>query len=126
MSAVEVQIHLKELQVERALASTEGLTANATYMSDLDHEIAVTGRAYIGAAVTEIATLRAELFGPQSAERPGMSTAANFALPIELDYIESTLPRDATILEYRRSRPGRRSRTGWLKQIAGRWARLVA
>jgi hypothetical protein len=65
MSAIEVQIHLKELQVERALASTEGLTANATYMSDLDHEIAVTGRAYIGAAVTEIATLRAELFGPQ-------------------------------------------------------------
>lgn len=65
MSAIEIQIHLKALQVERALASTEGLTANAVYMADLDHELAVTGCAYIGAAVTEIATLRAELFGPQ-------------------------------------------------------------
>jgi hypothetical protein len=34
-------------------------------MGDLDGEIEATSRAYIGAAVTEIATLRAELSGPQ-------------------------------------------------------------
>jgi hypothetical protein len=35
------------------------------YMADLDDEIAEVSDAYVGAAVTEIATLRAELFGPQ-------------------------------------------------------------
>jgi hypothetical protein len=33
--------------------------------TDLDGEIEATARAYLGAAVTEIATLRAELSGPQ-------------------------------------------------------------
>jgi hypothetical protein len=56
---------LHELQSERALASLEGLTANVVYMADLDGEIVVTCRAYVGAAVTEIATLRAELSGPR-------------------------------------------------------------
>jgi hypothetical protein len=35
------------------------------FISDLDDELAATRAAYIGAAVTEIATLRAELSGPQ-------------------------------------------------------------
>jgi hypothetical protein len=34
-------------------------------MTDLDDEIALTRQAYVEAAVTEIATLRAELFGRQ-------------------------------------------------------------
>ena len=34
-------------------------------MADLDGEIEATARAYVGVAVTEIATLRAELSGPQ-------------------------------------------------------------
>jgi hypothetical protein len=34
-------------------------------MADLDDEIAEVSHAYIGAAVTEIATLRADLFGSQ-------------------------------------------------------------
>lgn len=34
-------------------------------MTDLDHEIATASSAYVGAAATEIATLRAELSGPQ-------------------------------------------------------------
>jgi hypothetical protein len=34
-------------------------------MADLYDEIAEVSAAYVGAAVTEIATLRAELFGPQ-------------------------------------------------------------
>jgi hypothetical protein len=65
MLAIEIQIRLKELHVERLLASSEGLAANAAYMADLDDEIAEVSAAYVGAAVTEIATLRAALFGPQ-------------------------------------------------------------
>jgi hypothetical protein len=65
MLAIEMQIRLKELQAERLLASNEGLAANAAYMADLDDEIAELSDAYVGAAVTEIATLRAALSGPQ-------------------------------------------------------------
>jgi hypothetical protein len=65
MSAVEVQIHLSDLMVERALASLEGLATDGAYMADLDEEIAATRHAYVAAAITEIATLRAELSGPQ-------------------------------------------------------------
>jgi hypothetical protein len=64
-SAIEIHTHLLELQAERALASIEGLAASSGYMADLEGEIEATARAYIGAAVTEIATFRAELSGPQ-------------------------------------------------------------
>ena len=65
MSAIDMQNHLQGLQTERALASIEGLAGNSAYMADLEHEIAATHAAYVGAAVTEIATLRAQLSGPQ-------------------------------------------------------------
>ncbi len=65
MSTIEIQNHLQELQTERALASIEGLMGNSAYMADLDQEIAAIRSAYVGAAVTEIATLRAQLSGPQ-------------------------------------------------------------
>jgi hypothetical protein len=68
MLAIEMHIRLKELQAERMLASSAGLaadTAYMAYMADLDDEIAEVSDAYVGAAVTEIATLRAEMFGPQ-------------------------------------------------------------
>jgi hypothetical protein len=65
MFATEMHIQLRELQAERALASIEGLTSDASYMADLDEEIAATRSAYIGAAVTEIASLRGELSGRQ-------------------------------------------------------------
>jgi hypothetical protein len=65
MPAIELQIRLRALQAERLLASSAGLAANAAYMADLDDEIAEVSAAYAGAALTEIATLRAELFGPQ-------------------------------------------------------------
>jgi hypothetical protein len=68
MLAIEMHIRLKELQAERMLASSAGLAADTAcraYMADLDDEIAEVSDAYVGAAVTEIATLRAELFGPQ-------------------------------------------------------------
>jgi hypothetical protein len=65
MSAIEMHDHLQQLNAERALALIEGLEGNAAYMADLDDEIAATRFAYVGAAVTEIASLRAELSGPQ-------------------------------------------------------------
>ena len=65
MSAIEMKTHLQELNTERALASIEGLDGNRAYMADLEREIALTRSAYVGAAVTETATLRAQLSGPQ-------------------------------------------------------------
>ena len=65
MVAVEAHIRLHELEIERALASIEGLGDNLAYMADLDREIAATRSAYVGAAVTEIASLRAQLSGPR-------------------------------------------------------------
>lgn len=63
MYATDMHIRLQELQLERHLASVEGLDRHAGYMADLERDIALTSSAYIAAAVTEIATLRAELSG---------------------------------------------------------------
>ena len=57
--------HLSDLHAERALASLVGLARDPVYMADLDEEIAATYSTYVLAAVSEIATLRAELAGPQ-------------------------------------------------------------
>ena len=65
MSAFEMQIQLSELMVERALPLIEGLATDGAYMADLDEEIVATRHAYIAAAITEIATLRGGLSGPQ-------------------------------------------------------------
>jgi hypothetical protein len=65
MTALEIQTDLQRLQAERALASAEVLGMDATYLADLDEEIAATVVAYVATAVTEIATLRAELSGAQ-------------------------------------------------------------
>jgi hypothetical protein len=64
-AAFELHVRLNELFAERLLASNEGLAANTAYMADLEDEIAEVSDAYVGAAVTEIAALRGELFGPQ-------------------------------------------------------------
>jgi hypothetical protein len=66
MFATEMHNHLQDLQAERALARIEGLASDSAYMADLDQEIAATHSAYVGAAVTEIASLRAQLSGPQA------------------------------------------------------------
>jgi hypothetical protein len=63
MSATEIHTHLQGLFVERALAALEGLDRDALYMADLEDEIAAANAAYVGAAVTEIALLRADLSG---------------------------------------------------------------
>jgi hypothetical protein len=62
---IELHIRLKELLAERLLASNDAVAANTAYMADLEDEIAEVSDAYVGAAVTEIAALRGELFGPQ-------------------------------------------------------------
>lgn len=65
MSALQIKRQLEDLQAERVLAEIEGLNANRAYVLDLEGEIAATRTAFIATAVTEIASLRAELFGPQ-------------------------------------------------------------
>ena len=65
MSAIELQEHLHRLEAERVAASLEGLASDPAYMADLHEEISDATVAYVGAAVTEIASLRAELWGAQ-------------------------------------------------------------
>jgi hypothetical protein len=64
-STHKLQLHLKGPQAERALASMEGLAHDSAYSADLYGEIAAASHAYVAAAVSEIATLRAQLSGPQ-------------------------------------------------------------
>ena len=63
-TALDALRHLEVLQEERALAHLTGLIHDADYVADLDDDIAASTHAYVGLAVTEIATLRGELFGP--------------------------------------------------------------
>ena len=63
--ALEIQARVQQLHTERQLAALEGLDSCCAYVEDLEREIAATHSSYVGAAVTEIATLRAELFGAQ-------------------------------------------------------------
>jgi hypothetical protein len=65
MSALELRRHITQLEAERALALSSGLGEIGAYMADLEEELEHRRNMYVGAAVTEIATLRAELFGPQ-------------------------------------------------------------
>lgn len=63
VSALEVLRYLEGLEEERALASMTPLGDDERYASDLQEEIEATTHAFVGVAVTEIATLRGELFG---------------------------------------------------------------
>jgi hypothetical protein len=63
-STLQLRSQLGQLYAERAFALREGLGGNAAYMADLDEELAYRTQLYVTAAVTEIATLRAELDGP--------------------------------------------------------------
>ena len=64
MSAIELRTQLLELHAERALAEETGVAGIAAYMDDLQRDIDRSHAAYVGAAVTEIATFRAQLSGP--------------------------------------------------------------
>ena len=63
-TALDALRHLEVLQEERALAHLTGLIHDADYVADLEDDISASTAAYVGLAVTEIATLRAELGGP--------------------------------------------------------------
>jgi hypothetical protein len=65
MSPTEIRAHLLELAQERLEAERAGLGANDAYIADLTEEIAIYRLALVGAAVTEIAIRRGELFGRQ-------------------------------------------------------------
>ena len=65
MTTYELHHHLLTLRAEAAAASLEGLDHDVAYVEDLRAEIAATGHALVGAAVTEIASFRAQLSGPQ-------------------------------------------------------------
>ncbi|MDA0182619.1 hypothetical protein OJ997_20075 [Solirubrobacter phytolaccae] len=63
MSAHDLHNQLLELHAERALAEETGVANIASYMADLERDIARSKAAYVGAAVTELATFRGELSG---------------------------------------------------------------
>ena len=63
-SAPALREHLRRLEQERVLAGQSGLERNALYMEDLSDELEAVRSAYVGAAVTEIASLRAALGSP--------------------------------------------------------------
>jgi hypothetical protein len=64
MSSFEIRAHLQLLAQERMSAEAVGLTADPAYMADLELEVLEYRLALVGAVVTEIATLRGELLGP--------------------------------------------------------------
>jgi hypothetical protein len=65
MTAFDLHNQLLELHAERALAEETGVARIASYMADLERDIALSHAAFVGAAVTEIASFRAQLSGPQ-------------------------------------------------------------
>ena len=65
IKAVDVRGRLIQLDAERALSRNTELAHIPSYMADLEEEIEVTRQLYVISAVSEIAELRAELFGAQ-------------------------------------------------------------
>ncbi len=65
MTTFELRDHLLTLRAERAAAALEGLDQAGPYLDDLRAEIEATRHALVGAAVTEVASFRARLNGPQ-------------------------------------------------------------
>jgi hypothetical protein len=65
MTTTELRTHLDTLAEERAAALAWGADAIPAYLDDLQREIEDYRSAYVGAAVTEIASFRAVLSGPQ-------------------------------------------------------------
>ena len=63
-SATDIRHHLELLELERAAALETVLRDDVAYMADLREEIVATRHAYVGSAVAEIASFRAQLSGP--------------------------------------------------------------
>jgi hypothetical protein len=66
MTATDARTALHQLQAEKIEAVEAGLGDNHLYMVDLEHDIDAARALYVGLAVTEIASLRAQLSGPQT------------------------------------------------------------
>ena len=64
-SATDIRLQLELLETERAAALQTALRDDAAYMTDLREEIVATRHAYVGSAVVEIASFRAQLSGPR-------------------------------------------------------------
>jgi hypothetical protein len=65
LTAAEVRSHLIQLESERSVARSTGVAEIEAYAADLEEELERWLGLYVMTAVTEIATLRAELFGAQ-------------------------------------------------------------
>jgi hypothetical protein len=61
MSAAEIRMHLRELQLERLEAESYGLDRDRAYLQDLESERIGYQRALVATALDEILTLRSEL-----------------------------------------------------------------
>jgi len=66
MTTIELRTQLLALEAERSAAQAWGLADVPAYRDELEAEIAARRAAYVGAAVTEIASLRSALSGPQT------------------------------------------------------------
>ncbi len=65
-TAHDVRLQLGRLAAERLDAIEAGLGDNAAYMRELEADLTAARASYVGLAVTEIATLRGQLCGPQA------------------------------------------------------------
>jgi hypothetical protein len=65
MRANDMRLYLAGLMAERLEAAEANLDANARYMQELEDDLTAAREAYVGLAVTEIASLRGELSGRQ-------------------------------------------------------------
>ena len=65
VSAAKARSRLNMLLEERSTALRTPLKGNRIYMDSLEADIAASRAAFVGAAVTEVAVLRAEVFGRQ-------------------------------------------------------------
>jgi hypothetical protein len=65
INALDLRGRLIQLDAERLETAATGLAEIPSYMADLQEEIEATRQLYVLTAVTEIAELRAELFGAQ-------------------------------------------------------------
>ena len=63
VSAVDARHRLEDLLHERSAARRSVLGHNATYMADLEADIAVSRAAYVAAAVLELVLLRGAALG---------------------------------------------------------------
>ncbi len=63
MTASDLKLELGRLMAERLAAADAGLAANALYMRDLEDDLAAAREAYVGLAVTELASLRGQISG---------------------------------------------------------------